>query len=141
MVCHICERPASAQCNKCFRFICSQHTAGVSTCSSCFQAFQKIAEDRLQAEAAAKRNNACAFCGALEDGSSHGRCAVCGRHFCTKHGVANSVRGPYTSVHVWTRCQDHPRQTRSFGLLTVILRSTPGPGDYEPADEIHDIYD
>ena len=46
MVCNTCGKPASAQCRKCGRFVCSEHFIDDFGCGECFRAEMRDTEAR-----------------------------------------------------------------------------------------------
>jgi transcription elongation factor Elf1 len=149
MVCYICDRPASACCRRCSRWICASDTKVVSgelVCRNCDErardslAAQQNEIDRLSSE------RKCAFCGALdihrfsgatfllhsriEDDFRNHRCAVCGKYFCPRCGSVTQRCG-YRSAwgessindykrYTWTRCVQHKEELRPRRELGLL---------------------
>jgi hypothetical protein len=113
MVCHTCGKPASGRCESCRRYMCSQHTSGMSTveCQECTSRKQEKWNQQREREQATLRRRGCVFCRRPE--ASHlanHQCGVCLRWFCLGDGqfIVKTPDSIYSSsTYGWMRCKDH----------------------------------
>jgi hypothetical protein len=108
MVCFICDKPASAMCEACHRYVCAQHTSSGTICANCSSGVDNYLR-RLSEEQ--ERSRHCDFCHTrVEDYLTPlPKCGICKRQFCEKHGQVRWYSWSSEETLSWYRCQDHMR--------------------------------
>jgi len=148
LVCHICERPASAQCRSCKRYMCTEHTApNLRRCSECKEEEESRRERLRESVEYLALERKCIVCGDVEDNNgsevykTHYQCAICKRYVCRKHGDVYELQSSIsdedgTKYYIWERCKEHPIQPRkSFSRSIARIVCAESPADWvDPPD-------
>ena len=118
MICHVCQRPASMQCKRCYSFVCGEHSAYRGLCTSCQRDDQRREEARqLAREQEEYQRRFCHFCGGASRSappSEPMRCSRCNRQFCEQHG--QYIYESHPGDARWIRCCEHLDRPGLYGV-------------------------
>jgi hypothetical protein len=81
VICHVCEAPASGQCQNCGKFYCPDH--GDVVCVHCAMVSHATPQ---QGEGQAKAGPVCYLCAR----PAAGACSKCGKFYCVRHASNSS---------------------------------------------------
>jgi hypothetical protein len=116
MICHVCEQPASGQCEKCRRFYCPLH--GSVRCIRCQETDERIRTEAAPgAQPVAREPNPfrlAVTCFACSNAPTT-TCSNCGQFYCKEHRAEESLYVP----EEW--CTECAVGMKTYSIVMIVF--------------------